>query len=98
MKKIIVYGLVVLLWVNCYSQSVFRIIKPAKVRFRKPTIELRIQRVTIVETSRIESAIKATEFQSRMRYQQEIFRESMTIAGNNKSVAATVLLSSLTFI
>lgn len=86
MKKIIVCGLVVLLWVNCYSQSVFRIIKPAKVRFRKPTIELRIQRVTIVETSKIESAVKAAEFQSRMRRQQEIFRESMTVAGSNKPV------------
>lgn len=86
MKKILVCGLVVLLWVNCYSQSVFRIIRPAKVRFRKPTIELRIQRVTIVETSKIESAIRAAEFQTRMRHQQELFRQSMKIAGNNKSI------------
>lgn len=85
MKKILVFVFAIL-WSNIYSQSVFRIINPTKVRFLKSEIELTIQRTIIVETSKIEDAIRVAEFQARMRHQEEVFRESMTIAGSNKPI------------
>lgn len=75
---------------NVFSQSIFRFVKPVKPvisRHIKVAGHLNINRVTIVETSKIESAVRAAEFQSRLRKQEELYRQSMVANQNRIPVA-----------
>ena len=82
MRKLVVLGLLVVTYCNVNAQSVFRVIRPAAKLFKKPEISLQISRVTIVETSALESAIRAAEYQTRLRHQTELYNQAMLNASH----------------
>lgn len=84
MRKLFSIGLfLILLYYNVNAQSIFRVIKPARVKlFKKPELSLQISRVTIVESSSIESAIIVAQYQSRLRHQEQLYQQQMLNTSN----------------
>lgn len=71
-KDIFLLFIFLFLTTNLFSQNAFSVVKTVIKKPKIFTKTLNIQRVTVVETNRIEQAIKAAELQSRFRYQKPI--------------------------
>lgn len=83
---LLVVSFVVLCTTGAHSQAIFRVTRPL---LKKPVTiskSLRINRVTVIETRHIERAVRAAEFQSRLR-QQEALSNTPMIAAPNVNVA-----------
>ena len=85
MKKIILLFLTLLHTLPLYPQNLFNLIKPSRNILRQIKYPINIQRVTIVETSHLENAIRIASFQSSMRQHEELYKQRM-LEYNNKPV------------
>ena len=86
MKKIFLLIIFICSITNIYSQNIFNLVKPTRNIFRQIKYPITIQRITIVETSRIESALTASIYESQLRHQEQLFRTDM-INQRNTTVA-----------
>lgn len=82
MKHLIIVLFFVFLSSFSYSQNVFNVLKPI---FKKPVPfkqGIYIQRVTVVETSQLENAVRAAVIQSQLRQQSELVKRDMFVHPN----------------
>lgn len=88
MKKLLFIIIFILNITNIYSQNIFNLAKPAKNILRQIKYPVTIQRITVVETSRIESAVAAAVYQSQLRQQEQFFINNLV---NQQNVPMSLL-------